>query len=156
MIEIHNEYRARHGSPPLEHNVELSLRAQRFAKYSSELMSVAYSDREIGDAEEETLKVLGENISVMPVVQSSPAEICKIWYDQKVVYNWEYPGYGFNHADFCQMIWKDTTHVGFGKIDARGDDDVMYSFVIANYYPEGNTLGGYEKNIVKSSEDYIK
>ena len=46
---------------------------------------------------------------------------------------------------FTQMIWKDTKELGIG-ITSKGNK----CFVVANYYPPGNFLGQYDKNVLKS------
>lgn len=63
----------------------------------------------------------------------------KAWYDEVKDYKY---GSGEGTFDktghFSQLVWKASKEVGFGY--AGG-------IVVANYYPGGNLMGSWEKNV---------
>ncbi len=49
-------------------------------------------------------------------------------------------------GDFTQLVWKDTTQVGIGKVS--GDVNGAYcTIIVARYEPAGNILGKFRENV---------
>ena len=51
-----------------------------------------------------------------------------------------------------QVVWKETTHLGFGRAVAKKDDE-WCTFVVARYKPKGNVVTQFTKNVVQGNFD---
>lgn len=69
--------------------------------------------------------------------------IIKKWYKEGKLYNYAEPGFNVKTANFTQMIWKNTTHMGSAFLQADGKN----IFVI-NYVPPGNKRGQFAVNVL--------
>lgn len=136
----HNELRNIHNSPELQFNEELNAKAQEYAKNlfeSNNNKKKYFSFNMFKDS------FLGENILIAK--KKSPEDICKQWYDENKNYNYGTNKFQNNAAHFTQMIWKNTKEIGIGF---HFDNDSNFCLVVY-YYPSGNTLGEFSKNIHK-------
>ena len=70
-------------------------------------------------------------------------EMCNTWYNEIKLYDKNSNKYGKNISHFNQLIWKNTTDVGFG-FKRKGN----FFFAVAFYYSPGNTLGEYKENVL--------
>lgn len=75
-----------------------------------------------------------------------------IWYEEIDFYPWpEYTGYGedpflkFSH--FSQMIWKETSMVGYGYATNASSNCGRY-FIVSRYFPPGNFWGRFKENVL--------
>ena len=66
------------------------------------------------------------------------------WYRE--IKDYDYSGnFSVETGHFTQLVWRSTKEVGFGKtIDKNGK-----SFVVANYFPCGNTPGTFDFNVLR-------
>jgi hypothetical protein len=53
-----------------------------------------------------------------------------------------------NVDDFTQLVWKNTSQVGFGI--AKSIKPHARFVAVAFYYPKGNEIGEYEHNVKKT------
>lgn len=77
-------------------------------------------------------------------------ELTESWYKEWEKYDFEnrrnyQPGTGH----FTQIVWKGSEEVGFGQ--ASGNS---MNFAVAIYYPAGNYLGQFEKNVLPRRTNY--
>ena len=136
-LELTNIYRKNHHVPPLKLNPELNEIAINWANHLAEIGDLEHSDNSYkGD-------ILGENIFMCYGEEVNGKEMVKDWYDEIHNYNFK-EEYQIGKGHFSQMIWKDSKEVGFGFAVA---EDGSY-FGVANYYPAGNIMGLFVKNVL--------
>lgn len=75
------------------------------------------------------------------------------WHAEIKYYPWpEYTGPSSNGGKevthFTQQVWKDTKEVGYG-IGMR--EGCQYIYVVGRYWPAGNLMGSFAKNVMKPS-----
>ncbi|BFF89659.1 Golgi-associated plant pathogenesis-related protein 1-like [Drosophila madeirensis] len=132
-LEMHNEYRAKHGCPALTLDQELSAGCESYAKILAEKGSLEHSKE----------KGFGENLCYT----SDDATSCvKMWYDEISLYNYNKPGFSMETGHFTALVWKASTKLGIGKETKSG-----VNYVVARYQPSPNVLGEFEQNVPRSN-----
>ncbi|KAK5639996.1 hypothetical protein RI129_010807 [Pyrocoelia pectoralis] len=130
VLVAHNNYRARHGVPPLVLNPTISKFSQSWAEYLSTQTNVTHSGK------------YGENIyrawslpSNFELKGNVPVDR---WYAEiaNYTFNQEPTKKGTGH--FTQLIWKDSKEIGVGKVKV---------WVVVNYSSPGNYPGQYVANV---------
>ena len=142
MVKLHNELRIKHDSPPLNENEELNNMASIYAK------SLA-NNQEKNNCEYNVYKeeILGENIFITDY--KKPKDIFKKISNEKYEYDFDKNKYSNSSAHFTQAIWKDTTDIGCGF---WADKASKKNFIVLLYYPAGNVLGNFNKNVNKEKK----
>ena len=134
-LEMHNKKRSKHGAPPLHINEDLNILAQKCSE------NLAKKNESLNDSYNDVF--LGENIYIYNGKDFNVEDMCEAWYNEGKIYDNNSPKYQKNTSHFTQMIWKETSEVGFG-FKRKGKT----SYVVAYYYPPGNTLGEYKDNVL--------
>ena len=142
MVKLHNELRIKHDSPPLNENEELNNMASSYAK--SLANNQEKNNCEYNVYEEE---ILGENIFITDY--KKPKDIFKKISNEKYEYDFDKNKYSNSSAHFTQAIWKDTTDIGCGF---WADKASKKNFIVLLYYPAGNVLGNFNKNVNKEKK----
>lgn len=131
FMKLHNDARAEVGLPPLTWDPQLAAVAQKWAETLA-----ARGD----DLEHNTSIKYGENLAgYLPQYGERPVHGAKMWYDEIKSYTGqkigdpEPPVVGH----YTQMVWRSTTHVGFGIAMAPSGMVIL----CANYNPGGNMIG---------------
>jgi uncharacterized protein YkwD len=142
-VALQNQYRALHSAKPLVWNATTAKLAQTWANQLAENNTFAHGMNIDSKGE-----WLGQNIA--SIFDSHNINIpynnilsVELWYHEYKLYNYSNPGFSMDTGHFTQMVWKDTTSVGFGMA-AKGSRTV----IVTNYYPAGNYAGEYVKNVV--------
>ncbi|XP_043220693.1 protein PRY1-like [Amphibalanus amphitrite] len=138
-INAHNDYRKKHGAPPLERSKKLTKMAKEWAKQiaNDDKMSHRKDNSE------------GENIyckwSSNPKHKVKGSEAVDSWYAEIKDHDFsKEPSPGvLKSGHFSQVVWLSTRQVGVGR--ARSKSGRVY--VVANYSPAGNFLGDYCDNV---------
>ena len=134
-LNIHNKLRIKHDSPELILNEELNELAQTYAE-----KIIMHNVKKIFPPPIFHDSLLGENILLS---QEKNAEyICNKWYDESKNYNYNEKKFQEEKIHFTQIVWKETSQVGFGF--ALNNNNLCS---VALYYPAGNILGEFEKNV---------
>ena len=136
-LAAHNKYREKHHSPPLVLNKELCKIASDYAQKLLQNNAVSYSFGKFKGND------MGENIFRCQGAEATGEMATNDWYNESKNYNFK-KDFQKDTGHFTQIIWKDTKEVGFGVAN-RGNT----YYVVANYYPPGNFLGQYGKNVLK-------
>jgi len=138
-LDAHNAYRRKHHVGPLKLNKDICVIAQNYAeKLANEIGHLKHSENCYHD------DILGENLHYCEGMEATGSSVTKNWYGENRKHN--YSGdwkEGTGH--FTQIVWKDTTEVGFGKCENKRGR----IFVVGNYYPAGNVLGFFKYNVFK-------
>ena len=137
-LEAHNKYRAKHHSPPLKLNKDLCKIAKDYAEKLLQINAVNYSFGKYKGND------MGENIFTCQGTEATGEMATNDWYNEVKSHNFK-KDFQKDTGHFTQLVWKDTKEVGFGVAN-RGN---IY-YVVANYYPPGNFLGQYHKNVLKA------
>jgi uncharacterized protein YkwD len=133
FMKLHNDARAEVGVPPLQWDEKLAAYAQEWAENTAARSKMEH--RPNGK--------YGENLAgYLPEYGERPVHGAKMWYDEKKDYRGEKIREGMNTGHYTQMVWRQSTHVGFG-IAMQKDGMVM---LCANYSPAGNMIGEHPYN----------
>lgn len=154
ILERQNEFRARHGSPPLKLAQELCDSAQRWADMNAQECKL-YHSRNTDMDRRWFGNSTGESLSAGPYMPSEDSAYIAAdgWYEE--IKDYPFPrGYHGNGNDilfqkignFAQTVWKDTEYVGYGLAVNRNCDNYQY-FLVARYSPAGNYIDRYQQNV---------
>ncbi|KXJ08635.1 ectin [Exaiptasia diaphana] len=135
-LAAHNEYRRRHGAPPLIWDTELANDAQNYANKLAAEHAFRHDQKEL------TVKNEGENLASSMGAKLDCAGATKLWYDEVKDYDFSHPGFNHKTGHFTQVVWKATKRVGVG-ISSSGKE---YR-VVARYSPPGNYFGQFAENV---------
>jgi pathogenesis-related protein 1 len=135
FLKLHNDARAEVGVPPLVWDDKLAAYAQEWADH--------LAAQGAGIKHRTDLKV-GENLSSYSDTSLRAVHGAKMWYDEIKDYdpikNESKNGNAVGH--YTQMVWRNTTKVGFG-IAMAADGNII---LCANYDPAGNFTGQHPYN----------
>ncbi|CAM0512221.1 unnamed protein product [Fasciola hepatica] len=145
-LEEHNRLRALHGCPPLELDRNLAAKAQEH----TEVMALK------NQMHHRLSPNHGENLSMregnIPTVITGKQATLR-WYSevQRFHYGEERQSMSGN---FSQIIWKSSTHAGFGLTTKNGGCNI---FIAAYYRPSGNVSGHFTENVPRplNGVDYL-
>jgi pathogenesis-related protein 1 len=129
FLSVHNQARAEVGLGPLSWSPTLASYATTWANKLA---------GEGGNLRHRTSSSYGENL-YMSSGSGSPGAAARAWYAEKRFYNGGPITQGnlLQIGHYTQMVWRDTTEVGFG-VARTGSGGVV---IVANYNPPGNWLG---------------
>ncbi|OXA51179.1 Golgi-associated plant pathogenesis-related protein 1 [Folsomia candida] len=132
-LQVHNELRTKHGSPPMAIKEEMCKIAQAWANHLTT----------IGKMEHSNTEGFGENIYWATNDPSARTAVEK-WYSEIKDYNFasasDQPQKGTGH--FTQVVWKESVELGVAKATgAKG------TYVVAVYAPQGNYMGEFKDNV---------
>ncbi|XP_076679548.1 Golgi-associated plant pathogenesis-related protein 1-like [Andrena cerasifolii] len=144
FLKLHNQYRARHKSPPLKLDKKLSEYAQEWAESLAERGVLCYRP----DTK------YGENIFVsfwrnVPH-RISPKDPIDAWYREGKYFKYGDPT-PKNLKDvrhFTQLVWAGTKTMGLGMATAANGK----IYLVCNYHPRGNVSGEFASNVMPSSQ----
>ena len=137
MLEYHNKLRKMHHCNKLENNIELNIKANKYAEI---LLGVNKNNEGVNFYKED---ILGENVYITDK-EEKEENICQYWYDENKKYNYELNNFQKDTNHFTQLIWNSTKLIGFGY--ANLNNKICY---VALYYPAGNVFGQFTKNVFK-------
>ncbi|XP_072767548.1 uncharacterized protein [Anoplolepis gracilipes] len=142
ILKVHNQYRAIHGSPPLQIDEKLNERAQQLAKSLS---------KNGEDALKEAYIPYGENVYVRhPLWRMLPEEPVQYWYQESRYYNYDAPRpRNLKYVrNFTQLVWKDSKWMGIGIV--TGWNGKVY--LVCSYDPAANIDGDFQRNVLPPRE----
>lgn len=135
-LKVHNQYRQRHGAPPLKLSPKLSAISQKWADHLLKLGRMQHSSD--GKYGENLFMAESSKSDFMPTAES----VVKSWYDEISKYNFgDKPIAGTGH--FTQLVWKGSEELGIGLAKKGGK-----VVVVANYSPPGNIIGRFKENVL--------
>jgi len=136
-LKAHNEYREKHGIPPLKLNKKL-------CKYSEEWASRLAAR---GHLEHRQNSDYGENIfcswSSNPAHQVTGREPVDNWYSEIKDHPFGREPSNLKSGHFSQVVWRDSKELGVAVARNRNG----HIFVVANYSPPGNFIGSFAENV---------
>ena len=135
MIDLHNELRKNYNSPNLKENKNLNKIANKIAR--DLILNQEKNQIKIYDG-----KSFGENVIISE--SNEPNIIFKNWSDESQNYDFNKNTFDKKSLHFTQIIWKETNEIG---ISITKDIQNNKYCIVVLYYPPGNTLGEFSKNI---------
>ncbi|ODN01261.1 Golgi-associated plant pathogenesis-related protein 1 [Orchesella cincta] len=143
-LELHNEYRGKHGATPLTVKEDLNKRAKQCAEYYLSKMVFDMSCP-FKTSSGENLYAMsgsgGRNSSVMNV-NSVTQRAVESWYIKSSTYDFATKKLQPKAGQFTQMVWKGTREFGFGVALGNG-----VAVAIGLYSPPGNVVGHFNENV---------
>jgi len=137
-LRVHNEYRARHGVPPLTLDASLCKYAEEWAR---NLASRGVMQHRSNNKYGENLYCKYGSVGTDATAQ----EATKSWYDEIKMYNFGCPGFSGSTGHFTQVVWRESQRLGIAKAtNSKGQ-----VFIVANYDPPGNFMGKFPENVPK-------
>merc|ERR1739848_982107 len=143
-LKQHNVLRKLHKVQKLQISQELNIAAQKWAEHMLKTGNFGHSQSGQGRG-----KNTGENLHYSynsTNARPTGKDPVNSWYDEIKDYSWqanETDNWNKNTGHFTQVVWKATTHVGFG---VAGNDQGK-TFVVAQYSPAGNLWTTFAENV---------
>lgn len=146
VLKLVNELRARHGSPPLTLDQELTDYAKSRAATMSTQEGLSYGHAGLQDGYGENASWQGASSG--PTAGSGSAAV-NSWYKENEHYNFTDPAASGPGATghFTALVWKNTTRLGVGRVAGQGSK-WWETYIVANFAPAGNVEGQYRMNVV--------
>lgn len=144
MVASVNQYRARHGVPPLTLDDTL-------VDYANSRASLISTEEGLSRGHADLEDKYGENLSWHASTAEVPAggeEAASNWYGEIVDYNFADPSASGPGATghFTQLVWRESTKVGFGRAFGKGGE-WWETYIVATFYPAGNMQSEYGANV---------
>jgi hypothetical protein len=79
---------------------------------------------------------------------ATPTLAIDSWADEEGDYNYEKRKFSIEVGHFTQLVWKNTTSVGCGAADC----DSAGWLLICEYWPPGNVIGEFGRNVGKPGQ----
>ncbi|GAX74353.1 hypothetical protein CEUSTIGMA_g1802.t1 [Chlamydomonas eustigma] len=146
ILDVHNQYRALHGAPPLTWSSALANVAEQWAS-NCVFMHSPY--------------LYGENLVISTGLE--PPAQAALWYTEEAcLYNYSEPGFSESTGHFTQMVWASTTMIGCyaagaatcpngitNPMPAHFFNTQVYTMLVCEYDVPGNTGGSasYSANV---------
>lgn len=129
-----NNYRKSHNIPDVSLSLDCCEHSIERANYVLEANSI------------ETLEAYyGESVYICndDDIDCSIPSVINGWYLEGKMYNYADPGFNSKTANYTQIIWKNSTHVGCAFLKADGK-----TIFVVNYFPPGNKRGQFATNVL--------
>ncbi|MEU6829146.1 CAP family protein [Nocardia beijingensis] len=138
-LTLHNQYRAKHGSPAMTLTQNLNAQADQCAKYYAQKRTIDHSCPYKNGA--------GENLALGQGTYEAVSFVqiaTKMWYDEIKEYDFNNPGFSMRTGHFTQVVWKASTRLGIGYASQGGT-----TVVVGLYNPPGNVEGQFPQNVAR-------
>src|ERR1019366_6511193 len=107
ILQRHNQFRARHGSPALAPDSDLDAYAQNWASHLAASSKFAHSSGPYGE------NLYYEESSSAIDAGEAAAGATESWYGESAGYRYG-DGFSASTGHFTQVVWKDTARLGCG------------------------------------------
>lgn len=151
MVDSINQYRAKHGAPPVQLDQELVDYAKSRAEHIADKGAVVHDGTQ----------GYGENLyssSSSEPVQGSATAASDAWYAENQYYDYE----GFGTTDpkkaighFTQLVWNASTKIGAGRVCGSADNTWHDTYIAVVFSPAGNVTGAYKDNVLSPARQPI-
>ena len=140
-LKAHNKYRQKHGAPNLTINPDLCFYSQEWANHLAANNMFDHSNCQWNS------DIVGENIAMCSGQVMTGKFMTDMWYNEINDYDFKNPGFTGGTGHFTQVVWKGSKELGVGVAQAK--DGTYYA--VANYYPAGNDVDSFPKNVFPPS-----
>lgn len=136
ILSRHNTMRSRHGAPLLMWNSDLAAHAKQVVSACQFTHSKSS---------------YGENLyASTPSNMFNPENAVEAWYDEIKDYSFSEPVFSTKTGHFTQVVWKSTREIGCALQTCSSLSPMNLadaSFLACEYFPPGNVLGQFSKNV---------
>ncbi|XP_071539963.1 uncharacterized protein [Panulirus ornatus] len=136
-VKAHNDYRKKHGAPPLKLSKKLN-------KYAKE-WAVTIAKKDV--LQHRSNSEYGENLycawSSNPKHKIKAQEAVDSWYSEIKDFTFGREPSDLRAGHFSQVVWLDTKEIGVAQARSRSGK----IFVVANYSPAGNYVGSFATKV---------
>ena len=142
LLARHNLYRSKHQADNLARLTALEDIAQA---YSEKLVTLGYL---VHSSNTLNGNYIGENLYFgynAGYLGTTPVDA---WYNEIVDYDFEAATFTSGTGHFTQVVWKNTKQMGCGFACSNN-----YCTITCNYYPAGNYVGEFAKNVLPLTDD---
>jgi glioma pathogenesis-related protein 2 len=143
IVDSVNQYRTKHGAPPVRLDPELVSYAKSRAEHVADK----------GELIHDGTQGYGENLSWQassgPTLGSATGATDS-WYNEVKDYNFkDLASNDLNKTGhFTQLVWKGSTTIGAGRVCGKNADSPWHETYIAMVFsPAGNMTGAYQANV---------
>ncbi|XP_034152943.1 repressed by EFG1 protein 1 isoform X2 [Esox lucius] len=142
FVDAHNDYRQKHGAPPLTLSSDLCISAQKWADHLLSSKCLEHSSTDHGENLYYASSSVPKEYNGKDAVDS--------WYSEIKDYHFDKPGFTPGTGHFTQVVWKDSREVGVGIAT-----DGKTIIVVGQYHPAGNisNAGYFEKNVLPPASE---
>ena len=145
LVNRHNTLRKKHQAGALTKLTDIAKLAQNTADGCLAAGGLVHSGTSYNG------KWMGQNLFVSGGVAPTGAGVADNWYSENK--NYDYASGGSKNGGvvghFTQLVWKATTQIGCAVAEGSWSGYKPSYFVCCNYFPGGNMLGQYTKNVLK-------
>lgn len=148
MVESINQYRAKHGAPPVELDPNL-------VEYAKSRASLASTEEGLSRGHEGLKDEYGENLSWQASssqTSGSASGAASGWYGEIKDYDFVNSASKGDSVTghFTQLVWKNSTKIGAGRAFGQGSK-WWETYIAVNFYPAGNMEGEYQANVAPAT-----
>lgn len=145
MLKKHNDYRIKHGVPPLQLDAQLNNAAQQWANTLASTQQFKHSG---ASGQGENLYVAGTTSTQLPPITAEADRAADSWYAEIKDYNYRQPGFSGTTGHFTQVVWKSSTKLGCGIAPGkyRGYNG---RYIVCRYTRPGNVIGAFPQNVLQ-------
>ena len=135
ILSRHNTYRKQHQVGNLVRNSEIEKIAQKYSEQLAASGEFKHSSNKFNG------NSLGENLYKNYGTTVDGNGAVDLWYNEVAKYDYKNPGFSMETGHYTQLVWKGSKNLGCGIACGKG------CIVTCNYYPAGNYLGEFDKNV---------
>ena len=144
LVDQHNTLRKKHSVGALTKNTDIAKLAQNTADGCKAAGDLVHSGTTYNG------KWMGQNLFVSGGAAPTGAAVADNWYSENK--NYDYASGGSKNGKvvghFTQLVWNATTQIGCAVAEGSWSGFSPSYFVCCNYFPGGNILGQYTKNVL--------
>lgn len=144
MLASINQYRAKHGVPPVQLDQELVSYAKSRAEHIADKETLVHDGTQ---GYGENLYSQGSSGPTMGLA----AAASDAWYNEIKDYNFDDLASNATKTigHFTQLVWKGSTKIGAGRVYGKSTDGKWYeTYIAVNFSPAGNVTGAYKDNVL--------
>ena len=144
LVKRHNTLRKKHSASSLTKLAAIAKLAQKTVNNCKLKGDLIHSGTSYNG------QWMGQNLYVSSGVPTG-ADVANDWYSENVNYNYN-TGNAKNNGvigHFTQLVWKSTKNIGCAVAVGAWNGYKNSYYVGCNYFPGGNVLGQYTKNVGK-------
>jgi uncharacterized protein YkwD len=147
MVDSINQYRAKHGVPPVELDQELVDYAKSRAEHVADKGALVHDGTQ--GYGENLASASSSEPTVGPATQAADS-----WYGEIKDYNFEDLATNATKTigHFSQLVWKGSTKIGAGRVCGTEDNTWHDTYIAVNFSPAGNMSGAYQDNVLRPTQ----
>ncbi|XP_078365331.1 uncharacterized protein LOC144649653 isoform X1 [Oculina patagonica] len=148
-LSVHNEFRQVHGVPGMTLDRQMCDQAKAWAERLAQRGQLQHSSSQEREGQ-------GENLSYGCSSNQAQTmeEAVTGWYNEvcKPGYNFNSGGFSGGTGHFTQVVWKESTVLGIGRVETM-KNGMKCAYIVGRYKPAGNMMGAFQQNVPRGNFD---